>query len=498
MDNWLSMSVRTGVSTLDDMLEGGYPEGRATLLTGTPGTGKSTLAMQFLQTGLNLEEDCLLISTEQTIEELHNAFAPFEFDLDHDNLDITSLHAAKGQTFESEGEQLVIEQFDESEIIGEGFSAAFTDQRIQQVLTRYQPADRIVLDSVTGLQPMAENRDIYRRAILSLIQFFTDEFDATTLFTSEYIGNPPRDNDVETISAGNTLQYNVYGVLRLWREEKKGNLRRFIDIMKMRGVDHDTRPHEISITEDGIEVTPRRRALPPEVIDQRYLSSGIDQLDQLLGGGFPKGDVALLEHDGTANVDDLLFAVATYALKEGYGLTMIPRVNTSPERVDELIERATTDFNDANDLLDSNRMFVIDALGAWKSHKNVFNPRAEDAGLQYIFEQIRDRNDGNGLFMMLNTEAKVHTIGSEATRRFRYWVPSQFLSDEDVMLDVHNPTVMDEEMANFYTDAATVGIETWLDETGIQYLRLKKGNVGEVGKVRLVEHLDVEPYVNIK
>jgi hypothetical protein len=67
-----------------------------------------------------------------------------------------------------------------------------------------------------------------------------------------------------------------------------------------------------------------------------------------------------------------------------------------------------------------------------------------------------------------------------------------------VLLDVHNPKMIADEMAEFYTDAATASVETWLDETGLQYVRLKKGNVGEVGQVYLVEYLDNYPYVTLK
>jgi len=98
---------------------------------------------------------------------------------------------------------------------------------------------------------------------------------------------------------------------------------------------------------------------------------------------------------------------------------------------------------------------------------------------------------------LLNTEAKLHAVGEEAARRFRYWVPSQFLGRSDVLIDVHNPNLMGSQMAEFYTDAATVGIETWLDETGLQYVRLKGGRVGDVGQVRLVEYLDDPPYLRL-
>lgn len=492
------MSDSTGVATLDEMLNGGLPESRATLVTGTPGSGKSTLAMQFLQAGLDAGEECLFVSTEQTLGELRDSFAPFAFDLDHEALTVTSIHARAGRTFESEEPELTVEQFGPEEALESGFSAPFTSERIRQLLERYASADRVVLDSVTGLEPMADDREVYRRGVLDLIQLFTAEFGATTLFTAELVGDAPRAESVETVSPANAVQYNTHGVLRLWREERQGDVRRFVDVLKMRGVDHDTRAHEVAFTDEGIAVVPRRRTTRTAAGAPERLSTGVPSFDALLGGGFPRGQGSLVEYDGQAAVSDLLFAATESALASGMSVALIPRVSTRRRGVDEQIGRGEVPFESADALMDADRLFVVDALGAWDGHRNVLDPRVEDAGLQYLFEQIRERHAGDGLFLLLNTEAKVHAVGEEAARRFRYWAPSQFLSDEDVLLDVHNPDLMESRMAEFYTDAATVGVETWLDESGLQYVRLKKGRGGDVGEVRLVEYLDDPPYLRLR
>lgn len=84
----------TGDAVLDRMLNGGIPRNRTVLIAGAPGTGKTTLGMQFLQAGLEAGERCLFISTEQTRDDLRESFAGYDFDLDHEELAITSLHAS--------------------------------------------------------------------------------------------------------------------------------------------------------------------------------------------------------------------------------------------------------------------------------------------------------------------------------------------------------------------------------------------------------------------
>jgi KaiC/GvpD/RAD55 family RecA-like ATPase len=93
------------------------------LLTGGPGTGKSTLAMQFLVTGLGVGESALFVSTEQRFAELHDSFAGYEYDLDHPRLSFATVHAATGETVEGSNE-LVLRHLGEEDPMGpDGYSA---------------------------------------------------------------------------------------------------------------------------------------------------------------------------------------------------------------------------------------------------------------------------------------------------------------------------------------------------------------------------------------
>ncbi|MFC4359144.1 RAD55 family ATPase [Halobium salinum] len=104
----------TGDTVLDRMLRGGIPRRRSVLLSGGPGAGKSTLGMQFLQTGIEAGEDVLYVSTEQTEEEMRDSFGEFAFDLDAPNCHVTSIHATPGRTIERDDELII------SDIGGDG------------------------------------------------------------------------------------------------------------------------------------------------------------------------------------------------------------------------------------------------------------------------------------------------------------------------------------------------------------------------------------------
>jgi len=486
------MPVSTGMTTLDRMLNGGYPEQKAVVVTGTPGTGKTTLAMQFLQAGLVDGDNCLFMSTEQDIDGLRDGFASFDFVLDHENLRIVSLQSGGS----SEGEEQLLSAIDdEGNVVDMG---TLSEERIKLELERYGPFDRVVLDSVSGLEVMVEESETYREETLNLIDVLTDDFGATTVLTAEYVGAASQAGEIETVATEDVVQYTVDGVVRVWRERRRGELRRFVDVMKMRGVDHDTRQHELMFSDAGVEIVPRHRTFPEGVVKQDRLPTGIEGFDTLLAGGLPLGDSTLLEHDGAANINELLFLAGMNAIENGMAMVLIPRANASPRQIDGFLADANLGVADVDAMLDDGTLFVVDPLGAWPTHKNVYKPETEGEALREALHSIRDDAGQRNLFLALNTEIKVHTMSAQEVRRFRYWVPSQFLGEDDLLLDIHNPDIMDPSLAELYSDAATLAIETWVDDTGLQYVRLKKATVGNLGSVRLVSYSRNPPYIEVR
>lgn len=486
------MPVSTGMPALDRMLNGGYPEERAVVVTGTPGTGKTTIGMQFLQAGLVDGDRCLFISTEQDVDGLCDGLSSFDFVLDHENLRIVSLQS--GKTSERD-EQLLSAIDDEGNVVD---METLSEDRIKLELERYGPFDRVVLDSVSGLEVMVEESETYREETLALVDVLTDDFEATTVLTAEYVGAASQAGEIEAVATEDVVQYTVDGVVRVWRERRRGELRRFVDVMKMRGVDHDTRQHELMFSDAGVEIVPRHRTFPADVVKHDRLSTGVEGLDELLAGGLPLGDSTLLEHDGAANINELLFLAGMSAIDHGMAMVIIPRANASLRQVDDFLADANVGVEDAHAMLDADMLFVLDPLDAWPAHANVYKPEAEGESLREALQSVRDDAGESDLFLALNTEVKAHTMSPREVRRFRYWVPSQFLGADDILLDIHNPDIMDPSLAELYSDAATLAVETWVDDTGLQYVRLKKATVGNLGSVRLVSYSSEAPYIQVR
>lgn len=230
-DSITNMVVSTGCENLDKMLRGGFPAQSSILVTGGPGVGKSTFGMQYLQHGLSKDERCLYVSTEQTKEEITTAFQDFSFEADNPNLQFTTIHAQSKESGSSGEREFVLSTIEGDEKIGPGYSVPFENEFIIEALREHKPVDRVVFDSVSGLAVLDENTFYVRRAVLDLIRMFSDEFEATTIFTAEQISA-----DGAGIEAPNeVLEFATHGVIELWRERVKGKERRFLKIKKMRG-----------------------------------------------------------------------------------------------------------------------------------------------------------------------------------------------------------------------------------------------------------------------
>jgi len=482
-----------GDPVLDGMLDGGVPRNRSTLVTGGPGTGKSTLGMQFLQSGLADGESALFISTEQSFEELHDSFGGYDYDLEHPDLSFTTVHAATGETLEG-NDELVLRHLGEGdpsgggEVLGDAFDPPFTARYLKRYLDLFAPVDRVVFDSVSGLSIMSDDTGEFRRAVLGLVQFFIETFGATPLLTAE-AENP----GAEVVTP---LQYSTHGVLELSRERVNDDAHRFLTVRKMRGVDHDTRRVGLEFVPDGVRVGPARRSQPPELKTHRHTPIGVPGLDALCGGGLATGTGVLLEHDGYANLRALFSAVVGAALDRDAALFLVPTIRMRPDGLEAAIAEREERIPC---LLESDRLFVLDQIGAWdETDRNVFAARESTTGVQSVLDVVADRSEDRPRLSLINADSMVNSLGTEAARTVRYWQESRMLREEDLMIHVHNPSVTPEAVSGFYTNAAEQVIRTWLADDGLQYVTLEKSPCGFIGTTSLVEYTTEPPYLRVQ
>src|SRR5512141_1996122 len=267
-----SARCRTGIPGLDQILGGGLPRSRLFLVRGRPGTGKTTLGLQFLRDGLAAGESCLYITLSETREELELVAASHGWSLD--GLHLVELSAIE-QQLKPEAQTTLLHPAE--------MELARTAQVLQNVIEQQQP-HRIVFDSLAELRLMAQNPLRYRRQILALKTFLASHR-ATVLML-----------DDQADSSDHQLESIAHGVVALdYVRPEFGAERHRIAIAKLRGVAYSGGYHDYLIETGGLTVFPRlvashHRALPPEGKE----ASGITGLDALLHGGLDRGTSTLI------------------------------------------------------------------------------------------------------------------------------------------------------------------------------------------------------------
>ena len=272
------VKVSTGIAGLDKILSGGLPEGNIHLLQGSPGTGKTTTAMQFLLEGARQGERTLYVTFLQSIGELEAAMASHGWSL----AEVNVLELPEDMRQAAASEQTLFHPADIE--LGE-----VTD-KIVEAIEHHQP-QRLVLDSISELLVLVESPYQLRRQLLRLKQHLGGR-NCTSLFTA---------NDVDLNDLG-AIQTMVHGVVELYQETPDyGCTQRRLMVSKMRGSSYSSGYHDFDIATGGIEVFPRLMlSKPPRRREGEVIASGNDELDQLLGGGLEEGTSCLLVgHSGT-------------------------------------------------------------------------------------------------------------------------------------------------------------------------------------------------------
>jgi circadian clock protein KaiC len=265
--------VPFGVQGLDDILRGGLPEHCVYVLTGEPGSGKTTLAMQFLMEGARRGEPCLYVTLAESRREIEKVAKSHGWDLQG----IEMCELIPSETNLGAGSQLTV--FNPSE-----FELGETTEAMIAAVEKHRPR-RIIIDSLSELRLVAQNALRYRRQILALKQYFSGR-DCTVLLLDDESGNA-NDGHLESVA---------HGVIRLEQlANQYGAERRRLRTVKLRGVPFRGGYHDFAIRRGGLDVFPRLVAAEHHArFEEGDLPSGNEQLDALLCGGIPFGTSTLL------------------------------------------------------------------------------------------------------------------------------------------------------------------------------------------------------------
>ena len=285
-----------GIAGLDDILGGGVARNHLYLIEGDPGTGKTTIAMQFLMEGARRGQKGLYITLSESKDELLEIAESHGWSLDE--IDLFELVADETR-LQAETQYTV---FSPSEI-----ELADTTNAVLAEVERLQPA-RVVFDSLSEMRLLAGDSLRYRRQILGLKQYFAGR-KCTVLLLDDRTANG---HDLQ-------LQSIAHGVIMLESVEREyGIKKRRLEVKKLRGAQFREGFHDYCIKHGGVEVYPRLVASEHLLtFEPTQLKSGIEALDTLLGGGLDSGTSSLLLGPAGCGKSTIAVRYAVTAVEQG-------------------------------------------------------------------------------------------------------------------------------------------------------------------------------------
>ena len=285
-----------GIKGLDDILCGGLTPNRLYLVEGVPGSGKTTLAMQYLLEGVKRGESVLYVTLSETEEELRAMASSHEWDLSG----VTIRELVPPEETLQPAEQYTM--FHPAEV-----ELSETTRTILSDVERLKPS-RLVFDSLSELRLLAGDPLRYRRQLLALKQFFRGR--QCTVLLLDDLTSSGRDLQVQSIAHGVMLLEQLL--------PEYGADRRRLRVLKHRSRRYRGGYHDNVIKGGGLVVFPRLVAAEHrKAIEEARFSSGIEELDTLLGGGLERGTSTLIVGAAGTGKSSVASQFVTHAAEQG-------------------------------------------------------------------------------------------------------------------------------------------------------------------------------------
>ncbi|MFM8534066.1 MAG: ATPase domain-containing protein [Acidimicrobiia bacterium] len=325
----------TGVPGLDDILLGGLAVGRIFLIEGSPGAGKTTIALRFLVEGAAKGERGIYVTLSETAHELRVAAAAHGWELDK-NIELFEVVPP---------EALLGTDQEQSLLYTSDLELGETTKLILSEVERIKPV-RVVIDSLSEIRLLAQSSLRYRRQILALKHYFARQ-GATVLML----------DDLTTEAGDKTVHSVAHGVLHLEQlTPDYGTDRRRLRVVKYRAQGYRGGYHDLIIRAGGVQVFPRLVAAEHRTdFSRKVVASGIEGLDRLLGGGIEQGSSTLLLGPAGSGKSSMALQFVASTVARGDKAAMF----LFDEELGLLFDRAKPLGYDLTAMRDSGRLAIV-------------------------------------------------------------------------------------------------------------------------------------------
>ncbi|WP_343712885.1 ATPase domain-containing protein [Inquilinus sp.] len=344
----------SGIAGLDEALHGGWARNRLHLLEGNPGTGKTTIALQFLLAGAAEGEKGIYISLAETEQELRDGARSHGWTL-----------GPEIEIFELVPPESVLDPKQQQSLLySSDLELGETIERIFDAIARLKP-QRVVIDSLSEIRLLAQSSLRYRRQVLALKHYFSQSRSTVIML-----------DDLTTENTDRAVHSIAHSVVHLDQLAPiYGGERRRLRIVKCRGQPFRSGYHDFTITSGGIEVFPRlvaaehRRGFMGEVT-----RSGNAGLDTLLGGGMATGSSTLVIGPAGTGKSMLLLQYIAAAVARGETAALF----VFDEELGLLFDRARGLGIDLTAMRDAGKL-VVEQMDAAELSPGEFSHRVRDS-----------------------------------------------------------------------------------------------------------------------
>jgi circadian clock protein KaiC len=325
------MNISTGIKELDNMIDGGLRTGQCYAIKGTAGAGKTVLSLFMTLGALKQNIPVLFISTEVDPSKIIDYVK--SFGMDFDDYIKKGLLVVDKISLKPQGVNLVqTDKFDLSAII------ARTKAKMASI-----KAKLVVFDSISAFIAEFQFEKTARSGFMDFIREITKE-DAALILTAE----SQISEEYATLE-----EFLVDGVIKIRTELIDNQLIKRISVPKLRSAQPISFENRFIINKDGIMIL---RSENPPTIHIQEEKTGIDRLDELLGGGIPAGSVILIEIDGETNYFPLFLTTLLHQLKKNKGIIIHSNVHMHSARILKEFNRVECDIS--SHLNEGNLVFI--------------------------------------------------------------------------------------------------------------------------------------------
>lgn len=475
------MDMRTltssGVTGIDNILHGGFPAGSCVIVEGAPGTGKTTLGVQFLHHGATRHgEPGIYITFEEFPRQIYSLMLGFGWDL---------------KKLEEDGLLRVVSI--KPDIL---YREMKTPGGLFEQLIHEIGAKRVVVDSISLFHYLHKEPSEAREVLYTLCNIFR-KHGLTSLLLSEQ-------SAVDTGHAS-FEHFVVDGVIQLsLKKEMETFRKRTLEITKMRGTKFTEGEHIFRIMDEGIHLVPALSMVEDGMIqDNDKIPTGIASLDRLLSGGIPRASSLILDTNSKANYKYITASIVANRIKAGERILVVAsHVLTIAEQADLLRQFGI----DVDEVIRRKGIYFIEHF------ERIIPPGFEDC----VIDVKHVHNDEYLEFL----SKKLTPVLNESLKRGEKWFIYQDLStlftqrgaefvkhtysSDTAMIRARNMTIL--ALCNFaeigpdtssYLERATqTVIRTWVDRN-YQYLQVTKSVTGKVSGPMIVETVSEEPYIRL-